>query len=170
MTSVRCFQDAFSIQNDNDELEKWLVKFHHGKCHILTLGKFQNIKYVHRYMLNGHKLDHVEEKKDLGIIFDSELIFEKHFADKIKKANQMAGIVRRSFTFLDPNLFKTLFTTFVRLHLEYGQAIWSPHIKKNIKSIENLQRRATKSVDEKLQLPREISKIKLANTCFSKTP
>ena len=134
MTSVRCFQDALSIQNDNDELEKWsekwLVKLHHEKCPILTLGKFQNIKYVHKYMLNGHKLDHVEEEKDLGIIFDSELIFEKHFADKIKKANQMAGIIRRSFTFLDPNLFKTLLTTFVGPHLEYGQAIWSPHIKK----------------------------------------
>ena len=99
------------------------------------LGKFQNIKYAHRYILNGHKLDHVEEEKDLGIIFDSELIFEKHFADKIKKANQMAGIIRRSFTFLDPNLFKTLLKTFVRPHLEYGQAIWSRHIKKKIKSI-----------------------------------
>ena len=53
-------------------------------------------------MLNGHKLDHVEEEKDLGKKFDSELTFEKHFADKIKKANQMAGIIERSFTFLDP--------------------------------------------------------------------
>ena len=74
-------------------------------------------------MMNGHKLDHVEEEKDLGITFDSELTCEKHFAEKIKKANQMAGIIRRSFMFLDPNLFKMLFTTFVRPHLEYGQAI-----------------------------------------------
>ena len=40
-----------------------------------------------------------------------------------------------------------LFTTFVRPHLEYGQTIWSPHLKKNIKSIEKFQRRATKSVN-----------------------
>ena len=40
-----------------------------------------------------------------------------------------------------------LFTTFVRPHLENGQTIWSPHLKKNIKSIENFQRRATKSVN-----------------------
>ena len=100
MASVRCFQDTLSMQNDIDELEKWpekwLVKFHPDKCHILTLSKFQNIKYAHRYMLNGHKLDHVEEEKDLGKKFDSELTFEKHFADKIKKANQMGGIIRLS--------------------------------------------------------------------------
>ena len=147
MAYVRCFQDALSTQNDIDELEKWLVKSDPDKCRILTLGKFQNIKYAHRYMLNGHKLDHVEEEKDLGITFDSELTFEKYFADKIKKANQMAGIIRRSLTFLDPKLFKTPFTTFVRPHLGYGQAIWTPHLKKNIKSIENVQRRATKSVN-----------------------
>ena len=151
MAPVRCFQDALSLQNDIDELEKWptkwLVNFHPDKCHILTLGKFQNIKYAHRYVLNVHNLDHVEEEKDLGITFDSEMTFEKHFAEKIKKANQMAGMIRRSFTSLDPKLFKMLFTTFVRPHLEYGQAIWSPHLKKNIKSIENVQRRATKSVN-----------------------
>ena len=119
MAPVRWFQDAMSIQNDIDELEKWpekwLVKFHPDKYHILTLGKFQNIKYAHRYMLNSHKLDHVGEEKDLGITFVSELTFEKHFADKIKKANQMAGIIQRSFTFFDPNLFKTLFTTFIHI-------------------------------------------------------
>ena len=95
MAPFRCFQDAI------DELEKWpeklLVKFHPDKCHILNLGKFQNIKYAHRYILNGHNLDHMVEEKDLVITFDSKLTFEKHFAEKIKKSNQMAAIVRRFY-------------------------------------------------------------------------
>ena len=61
---------------------------------------------------------------------------------------------------LDPKLFKMLFTTFVRFHLGYGQAIWSPHLKKNIKSIENVQRRATKRVNgfKNFKLSRETRK------------
>ena len=117
--------------------KKWLVKFHHDKCHILTLGKFQNIKNAHRYVLNGHNLDHVKEGKDLGITFVSEMTFEKHFAEKIKKANLMTVMIRRFFTSFDR----------AYPHLEYGQAIWSPHLKKNIKSIKNVQRRTTKTVN-----------------------
>ena len=42
---------------------------------------------------------------------------------------------------------KVLFTTFARPHLEYGQVIWTPHLKKYITILENVQRRATKLVD-----------------------
>ena len=74
------------------------------------------------------------------------------------------GLIRRSFTFLDPETFKRLYTSFVRPHLEYAQPVWTPHLRKYIKLIENVQERATKLVDgmksmdyaqrlEKLDLP-----------------
>ena len=40
-----------------------------------------------------------------------------------------------------------LYTAFVRPHLEYGQAIWSPHLRRYVKLIEDVQIRATKLVD-----------------------
>ena len=74
------------------------------------------------------------------------------------------GLIRRSFSFLDCDLFRRLYTTFVRPHLEYAQSVWSPHLIKQVKMIENVQIRATKLVDglsdleyherlEKLELP-----------------
>ena len=44
------------------------------------------------------------------------------------------------------DMLKTLFTSLVRQHLEYGNIIWAPYYKKDIKVIENVQRREIKAV------------------------
>ena len=41
-------------------------------------------------------------------------------------------------------MFKTLYKTLVRPHLEYASVIWSPYLKKDTISIENVQSRTTK--------------------------
>ena len=86
-------------------------------------------------------------EKDLGIIVDGNLSFQDHIASKVKKANSMMGLIRRSFAFLNHNLFKKLYTTYVRPLIEYGQIIWSPHLKQQINLLEDVQIRATKLVD-----------------------
>ena len=48
----------------------------------------------------------------------------------------IAGLIRRSFSYLSPRLFRQLFTTFVRTHLEYAQAVWSPKLRKHINLID----------------------------------
>ena len=78
---------------------------------------------------------------------DSELRFEEHISEKVRKANTIVGLIRRSFSFLDCQLFKKLYITFVRPHLEYAQAVWAPHLSKHINMIVNVQIRATKLVD-----------------------
>ena len=123
------------------------IKFNPSKCHVLSLGRFENIKHTHRYSIYGAELEHVFEEKDLGVLIDAELSFDDHIALKVKKANAMVGIIRRSFSFLNCDLFKTLYTSFVRPHLEYAQVVWSPHLKKNINLVENVQVRATKLID-----------------------
>ena len=93
------------------------------------------------------ELEHVFEEKDLGVLIDTDLKFNEHINSKVKKANMMVGLIRRSFSFLDGALFKILFTTHVRPHLEYCQSVWSPHLKKDITIIENVQRRGTKLIN-----------------------
>lgn len=165
---VTSLEDALILQADIDALtdwsQKWLLKFNIDKCHVLTLGKFENITHTHHYTLYGNELEHVFEEKDLGVTVDMELKFEEHISAKVKKANAIMGLIRRSFSFLDCDLFRRLYTTFVRPHLEYAQSVWSPHLIKQVKMIENVQIRATKLVDglsdldyherlEKLELP-----------------
>ena len=83
---------------------------------------------------------------------DGDLSFEEHISLKVKKANVVMVQIRRSFSFLDGCMFKKLYITFVRPHLEYAVAVWAPHLVKYINIIENVQIRATKLVDGFSQL------------------
>ena len=66
---------------------------------------------------------------------------------KIRIANQVMGLIRRSFTYLDKESFVKLYTALVRPHLEYAQSVWSPHLKKYQDLLEKVQMRATALVD-----------------------
>ena len=88
-----------------------------------------------------HKLAEATEEKDLGIIIDSNLTFNNHINQKVNKANSMMGLIRRSFIFLNENTFKTLYRAIVRPHLEYGNDVWSPNLKKDV----TIQRTPTKT-------------------------
>ena len=52
-------------------------------------------------------------------------------------------------------MFRTLYTVFVRPHLEYAQAVWSPKLCKHINLIESVQRRATRMVSSLRQFSYE---------------
>ncbi|XP_063446842.1 uncharacterized protein LOC134726372 [Mytilus trossulus] len=89
-------------------------------------------------------LETVECEKDVGVNIDSKLKFDKHIQTQVNKANQLVGLIRRSFRYLDDKSFCLLFKALVRPHLEYASSVWSPYKKKDIESVENVQRRATK--------------------------
>ena len=67
----------------------------------------------------------------------------------------MLGLINRGFENLNPTIFKTLYTAFVRPHLEYGQSVWSPSLRKNVNLIEGVQRRATRLVPRCRNMPYE---------------
>ena len=94
------------------------------------------------------KLETCTEEKDLGITFDENLRFDIHIDNITKKANQMLGIIKRTFSFINKEIFTKLYKSLVRSHLEYGNVIWSPFLKKQSIQIERVQRRATKLVPE----------------------
>ena len=56
------------------------------------------------------------------------------------------GLVKRTFTFMDKEMFLPLYKTLVRHHLQYAVVVWSPFLKRDIFLIEKVQCRATKLV------------------------
>ena len=64
----------------------------------------------------------------------------------INKANGVLAVTRRFFQFMDCEIFKYLYKGIIRPQLEYATPVWNPHLKSQIKSLENVQIRATKMI------------------------
>ena len=149
---INSIEDGEALQNDLDNLYDWtrysLLKFHPQKCVSMRLEtKYAKaLPFKCFYNMDETRLKVVKAEKDLGIIVDSKLGFVQHIDSIVKKATSLSGMIKRTFSYMDKHMFKIIFTSIVRPHLEYGAVIWNPHLKKLINQIENVQRRATKFI------------------------
>ena len=146
---VEDITDKESIQSDLQQCvqwaNEWLMEFNKKKCKVIHFGtKNQHFDYH----MDGYNLTHIEEEKDLGIIVSHDLKWNKQVTTSAKKANKMLGLIKNTFTYMNKEMFNVLYKTLVRPHLEYCPQVWSPYLTKDIKILENIQRRATKIVPE----------------------
>ena len=142
-----------TIQQDLTSLQiwsnKWQLYFNGQKCKCLHHGRANPNHTYHFENENGNEaLPDGFEETDLGVTFTLNLNFDKHINDKVKKANMMLGLIKRNFSFIDKNVFNTLYKSLIRPHLEYAQEVWQPYLKRQSKLIESVQRRATKLIPE----------------------
>ncbi len=184
--SVRIFADDTKIfskvenRNDQDKLQEnlsrlqqwarnWQMRFHPEKCRVLHVGKdLDEFTYTMTAKDESVELEYTTAEKDLGVIIDSTLSFEQHCDTAITKANRILGIIRRSFKYMDKEVMLTLYKSLVRPHLEYCNTIWNPKLKRVIRAIEAVQRRASKMVPELANLSYEerLKELKLPTLVY----
>ena len=171
---IREKNDQDILQKDLDSLkarsDEWLLKFHQNKCYSITIGKKEDKDHTYHISDKGTKYNmaQINDMKDIGVIMDSDLKFEKHINSKIDTANKILGIIRRSFMYLSTEIFIPLYKAMVRSHFDYAMVIWNPHTVKYIESIEGVQRRATKMVPEikNLSYPERLKHLKLPTMAY----
>jgi hypothetical protein len=157
-------QEQKTLQKGIDALvkwsETWLMTFNETKCKVLKVWQNEN---DFRYHMRQTELEEINEEKDLGVYIDKNLDFKFHIYEKTKKANKIMGIIRRSFKHLNGATFTKLFKGIVRPHVEYGNSIWSPHLKYLIDEVEDVQRRATKQLPgmKDLEYDQRLKSLKL---------
>ena len=71
---------------------------------------------------------------------------ESQCIEAANKANRALGLVNRTFKYHNPRSFTNLYKSYVRPHLEFAIQAWSPHLKKDIRTLEKVHRRATRSI------------------------
>ena len=144
------------VQADLTLLEEWSriwqLPFNAKKCKVMHFG---NNNPKRSYTLNGLGLEPISSEKDLGVMVDDKLNFHLHTAAATKKANQILGVIKRTYKTRDVNTIVTLYKSMVRPHLEYGNAIWGPTYMGDLKLVEGVQRRATKMIPHLYNVPYE---------------
>ena len=150
---IREESDSGILQNDLERVNKWsdtwLLRFNVPKTKHMHFGKGP----IHVYKLKGQDIQLVDYEKDIGVTIESDLAFDKHISEKVNKANKMFALIRRSFEFLDEDMFQPLYKSLVRSHLDYASSVWAPYKMKHIEQIERVQRRATKQLPGFRNLP-----------------
>ena len=148
-SSIRSDSDMLRLRHDIYNLtewsDKWQLQFNIGKCKSLHLG--HNNKRDDYFMRVGI-LEKVEVEKDLGVHVDEKLSFKQHIEYEISKANQILGLIRRSFDYLDARSLVSLYTSRVRPLLEYCNVVAYPRFSYQCEMLESVQRRATKMIPQ----------------------
>ena len=101
--------------------------------------------------MNGSVLDVTATEKDLGVWISSDLRWTNQVYHQSNKANKLLGLIRRSSRYIMKSSTRpTMYMALVRPHLGYVTQVWSPQSIELMKSLERVQRRATKYI---LMLP-----------------
>jgi ribonuclease P/MRP protein subunit RPP40 len=150
---ISCINDfnllLLNYQSLYDWTDKWSMKLNFNKCKVMSIGRRSAVDFKYGCNIPGNgviELEHVDSMNDLGVVFDCNLSFSAHIYEKINKAFQMLGIIKRNFNQLDKASFIMLYKSLVRSQLEYAHAVWSPYKSSLILDIEKVQMRATKMV------------------------
>ena len=95
------------------------------------------------FLTNPSAVDHL---KHFGVWLESFLSWDYHVNYICAKANKVLGLIRWTFGPNNSEGVSTAYKTLVRPILEYGCQVWNPYLVKHIKSIESIQRRATRVI------------------------
>ena len=165
---VKDDRDCIILQSGLDEFvrwaEEWLVKINIEKYKVLTVrhkGTSVNVKRI--YNIKNNNLEQVEIYKDLGVLIDEHLAFDKHISEKVNKAYSVLGIRKRNFRYVSKECYINLYKTMVWPHLEYANVIWKPRRISDMEKIEKVQRGSTKSIcnNKNLSYEQRLRELKL---------
>ena len=125
--------DSLELQKDikllSDWSQMWQMSFNPKKCYVMHMCTKM---YKHAYKM----YDHVENHQYLGIYISHNLKWDYHFECISKKAHRMLGILQRNL--------KAAYYGLVRPLLEYAVGVTDPYTQKNIKKLDEVQRRAAR--------------------------
>ena len=79
--------------------------------------------------LNNNEISKCPHQKQLGIVWDSKLKFNDHADQKVIKCNRIIGPNRRLLIILPRNALLTIYKSFVRPYLDYGDFLYGKPTK-----------------------------------------
>ena len=144
--TISCPNDYSDAQHSVTAIEHWSSDNHlqlnalKCKCMIISRKK-KPITPQCALILNGNNLEQVKSYKYLGLLLTADLSWSSHISSVCLKARKILGLLyRRFYGNLSQDALKQLYLSLVRPHLEYGCHVWNPHLEKDKKALESVQR------------------------------
>lgn len=145
---IENINDCIQLQEDLDNVinwaNEWQMTFNINKCHSVHFSNKKSLNFNFNYSMNDQALEKSLIEKDLGILISSDLKWDNHISKITNKANSMLAMIKNSFECHDIEVIRPLYLALVRPQLEYVNSVWNPHLIRDIKKIEKIQKRATK--------------------------
>ena len=119
------------------------MAFNVAKCHVMHLGQHNP---RNKYLMDGITLGTTECERDIGVLVTSNLKPTQQGKKAAQTASTVLAQITRSFHFRDRHVFLNLYQQYVRPHLEFAVAAWSPWNQADIEDLERVQKRAVKAI------------------------
>ena len=133
--------------HDLNNLSSWSkatgLLFNFNKCIVLHYG---NNNPNFEYALCNHVLSSADSANDLGVIKATNLIYDEHCTNIIRRANSTCAFILRNFASRNASFMSRIFVAYIRPLLEYASQLWSPSTIDFINRIERVQRMFTKRI------------------------
>ena len=155
LANVETDEDRLRLQEDLNRIvdwtNTWLMKLNYSKCKIMHIGK-RNPKSTYSMSDSSdgrsYQLSATDTEKDLGVTVSSDMKWHKQVVAVSNKGNSVLGWMKGAFMSRDAQLWKKLYITYIRPQLEFAAPVWNPFLSGDIKTLERVQRRATKVAHE----------------------
>lgn len=152
---VPAIDGVSSLQSDLDAVSSvaasWSLKLNPEKCVVLRFARgfreWNDLDPLSCYYLDGSQLRFVQSHRDLGVTVDTKLRFHQHIREVVGRAAGLASNLQRSTICRSPVFMVSLFVMHVRPILDYCSCVWNTGYLGDVRLLESVQRRWTRSVD-----------------------
>ena len=137
----------------------WLVSFNPAKTEALLASRKFDRNHPPIFMQN-QQITEVESHKHLGIYFSIDCTWHHHIKYIVNKAWIRINIMRKLKFRLDRKSLETIYTTFIRPLLEYGDVLWDNCAQYEKEELDKIQNEAARIVTGATKL---VSLLALSN-------
>ena len=113
---------------------------------VTSSRKLQKISHPSIYF-NNNPIEQVSSQKYLGMILDAKLNFQEQIKNLLTKVNKIIGLLRKLQNILPRGSLLTIFKSFLRPHLDYGDVIFDQSFKNTFhQKIDSIQYNAALAI------------------------
>ena len=118
--------------------KRWLVTFSHAKTKSLIISNKKDSQLNPPIHFSGTAITEVKSHMYLGLLFASNLKWNEHINSVYIKARKRLSLMIPLKTELDRKTLHTMFTSFVRPVMEYGNIVWGGSYDSDINKLEKI--------------------------------